>query len=464
MQPPGRVRRGVAVNARLVVLAAVLVCLSSGMAAAAAPSLKAVAGLGGVARPGRWMPVRVTLETAGQDLEGELVAEWGSAVVRHAVSVTAPGRKDFALLLRSSDAAAHVTVRFESAADSPAAVEVPVQTAAADAVVTLCVTAPTALMSTDGCTATMAPEVLPRSPRGYDAADRVVWSGAATPLAPEQHLALEQWRSIRRLEETGEFTAVPELPHVLSSVAGRSRIPWAFLAGAAAYLAALAALAHRVRSVRMPASRLYGMLGLVIGAAAGAALVAGRAGPASAIVLHHVSVVQQVADPGVTLVSMRAVAVFPAFDSFVLRADVTDGAMRPDTAEPRSREKFDGGGHPIVSGRYGLGARQPVSVDATIDARPFELSRQGGLLRITNTSDMDLRDCRIAAGSSREMATSLAKGASVEMQWPADAGSSIVTCTGARAPISFTSEGHGVTTAGATTVAAFAAASDVGRR
>lgn len=464
MQPPGRLRRSVAVNARPLVLAAVLVCLSSGLAAAAAPSLKAVAGLGGVARPGRWMPVRVTLETAGQDLDGDLVAEWGGAVVRHAASVTAPGRKDFNLLLRTSDPAASVTIRFESPGASPAVVEVAVQTAAADAVVTLCVTAPTTITSTDGCTATMAPEVLPRSPRGYDAADRVVWSGAATSLAPEQHLALEQWRSIRRLEDTGEFTAVPELPHVLSSIAGRSRIPWSVLAGAAAYLAALAALAQRVRAIRIPTTRLYGLLGLVIGAAVGAALVAGRAGPASAIVLHHVSVVQQVADPGVTLVSMRAVAVFPAFDSFVLRADVTDGAMRPDTAEPRSREEFDGGGHPIVSGRYGLGARQPVSVDATIEARPFDLSRQGGLLRITNTSDMDLRDCRIAAGSSREMATSLARGASVEMQWPPDAGSSIVTCTGTLSPISFTSGGHGITTAGSTTVAAFATASDVGRR
>ncbi len=442
-------------------LAAVILSLAAaGTASAATPLLKASAGLGGVGRPGRWMPVRITLQTAGLDLQGEVVAEWGGAVVRHAASVTAPGRKEFDLLVRTSDAAAHVTVRFESTDAAPISVELPVQMAATDDVVTVCVIAPTALLSTEGCTATMVPEALPRSLRGYDAADRVVWPGAAIDLAPAQAVALERWRSIRALEDGGQFTAVPELPQVLSSLAGRSRIPLTLITGAAIYLAALAGLAWLVRAVRVPAPRVYGLLGLLIGAAAAAALGAGHAGPASAIVLHHVSVIQQVADTGVALVSMRAVAVFPAFDSFVLRAEVTDGAMRTEVEGPRSREAFDEGGHPLVSGRYGLGARLPVSVEAASDAVPFDLARRGGLLRITNTSDMDLRDCRVAPGSSQEVSTALARGASVEIPWPPDAEIGIVICKTGASPMSFTSEGRRVVTTGVTTVSAFGAAPD----
>ena len=75
--------------ARYALLPAALL-LSLG-AASAAPShfgppeiadgLSARAGIGGVARPGRWLPVDVTIASQPSGVRGELRVEWGDAVV-----------------------------------------------------------------------------------------------------------------------------------------------------------------------------------------------------------------------------------------------------------------------------------------------------------------------------------------------------------------------------------------------
>lgn len=454
MRPPGGLRRGIW---RWILPTAILFGAAPGVAGAATPTLVATAGMGGVCRPGRWMPVRIILQTATEDVDGDLVAEWGGAVVRRAVSVTAPGRKEFELLLRTSEVTDRVTVRLHW----PGAVlsaDAPLRVATADERVTVCVTGPASQAALDGCTTSMAPEALPRSLRGYDAADAVVWLDAASGLVPDQRRALDQWRAVRALEDTGRFTAVPELPSVLSMMARRSRVSPPLIWGAVTYVALLAGMALLVQVTRIPALAILSVTALLIVAAAASVLAAGRAGPASAIVLHHVSVVQQIAGAGVSLVSTRAVAVFPASDAFALRASVTDGSMRPDGDDPGAQETFDDRGRPLLSGRYGLGAAQPVSLEGVIERHPFDVSRRGDVLRVTNTSDMDLHDCRLAPGSSAERTVALGRGASVEFTWPREAAGPLMTCHSSASPIAFTSEGRHVLTTGETTVSVFQAA------
>ena len=68
---------------------------------------------------------------------------------------------------------------------------------------------------------------------------------------------------------------------------------------------------------------------------------------------------------------LAAVAVFPAFDSFVLRAGVIDGAMRPDADGLRSEEAFD----------EWFGTPEPEAEGAAADTAPpapLELDHRNG--------------------------------------------------------------------------------------
>ncbi|MEI6244389.1 MAG: hypothetical protein WCQ64_05010, partial [Acidobacteriota bacterium] len=53
------------------------------------PVLAVRAGLGGVARPGRWLPVDVRLASDGMRLQGVLRVEWGDAVALRDIDVAA---------------------------------------------------------------------------------------------------------------------------------------------------------------------------------------------------------------------------------------------------------------------------------------------------------------------------------------------------------------------------------------
>ena len=443
---------------RLVLFAALTLSAAPWPAAGAPPAIEAEAGLGGVSRPGRWTPVRVILQTAGEDLDGDLVVEWGESVVRRAVTLPAPSSKEFDLYIRASDPSGSVLVRFHPAAGSDAAsVELPVRAARVDDTVTVCVTSAPASLIPEECTAILSPGSLPRSPRGYDAADRVVWpSGEAVPLPADQAQALRQWEIMQALESTGGFDAAPNLPSVLPGIARLSRAPAPLLLGAALYVGALVVMAIwlRIARARMPSTSA--VLALLVVTATAAAVAAGRTGPTSTLVVHHVSKVQQIAGADAALVSTRAAAVFPSFDAFDLRALVTDGSIRLDVEGSRRQETFDDDGYPVLSGTYGLGARQVFSMEAMADVRPFEVSRQQGAVHIENTSGLELRDCRFP-DDALDRPSTLAPGARVQVATLEPPPHALVTCTTPESLVTFASEGRAVLTRGTTTISLFLA-------
>src|SRR5260370_32216052 len=95
-----------------------------------------------------------------------------------------------------------MTIRLRIGGHEVATAEAPVRLVAPADALTVCV-APANTWSVSGvaCSTTVNPEALPRSWRGYGAADDLVWqSGGPTMLSGEQQTALNQWRAVQVIE------------------------------------------------------------------------------------------------------------------------------------------------------------------------------------------------------------------------------------------------------------------------
>src|SRR5262245_50135940 len=89
--------------------------------------LTADAGLGGISRPGRWTPVRVAIENAAGDVEGELVIEWGNTRLHRELTLVAPSRSNLELYVRTQDVRAAITVSVVSHETTVATVDTPIR-------------------------------------------------------------------------------------------------------------------------------------------------------------------------------------------------------------------------------------------------------------------------------------------------------------------------------------------------
>lgn len=439
-------------TARTAPVATVLGCLLiTAVPGRADAALEASAGVGGVARAGRWLPVRVSLEARDADVAGEIVAHWGDAVVRRRVVLTAPGRHEVELHLRTDDPRPLVTVRWVTTAGSEST-EATVRIAPLEELVTICVGLPGG-PSEGGCTARVAPASLPVSPRGYDAVDEVRMDGRGS-LDRERRVAWQRWWAMRQLEQTSSFTPVPGLTTVTGPLTRASRLPFRVRAAALSYGMGLVVLA--AFAVRQSLGTIVSAVTVATTVGLAAAGSAGRSG-SSAIVLHHTSLVQQVAGADVAAVAMRAVAVYPGFDDYALTAEETDASFRRDSARAPYEEELDAAGRPVVNGRHGLGGREWLRLEAFTAHQPFTILRQGNRVRVTNATDVPFIRCVVAPESAGEVRTSLGPGAAVEVESPVGGGLPVVWCETAAVPVSFSDRGYRVETIGVTRVSAFEA-------
>src|SRR5580765_3636296 len=114
------------------VLAAALVAvtgLAPAPALADAPALQAKAGLSGMGRAGRFAPVRVLVENAGEDFTGEVVVGWGDAVVHRRVTLAAPARRQLDINIRTFNVRSAMTVQLRSRGVTLRSVVIPVRVA-----------------------------------------------------------------------------------------------------------------------------------------------------------------------------------------------------------------------------------------------------------------------------------------------------------------------------------------------
>ncbi len=412
--------------------------------------MSADAGLGGVVRAGRWAPVRVDVNNQGQDISGILTIEWGTTTARRAVTLAAPARRSFQFYVRTGDVRDVMVVRLESGGRELQRLEKSVRIAGADETIHLCVES---IGSAVGplCSATLASQALPRSWRGYDAADIVTIADVSVLNTP-QHRAMDLWRAIRHVEDTGR--SIPVTAALADPVppVRRARSILTF------YLIAFAVIAL-AWPVRRSSRMAFTAAACMIVAGSAAAAWSGRSAP---VTLRHASVIRQFAGEPGALVTMRAVAEFPSDDEYAIHPVSADGVLDPGPAYGVVRpQDFDEEGYPVLQGRFGFGASEPFGVEVATDVRIFEVSRLAGRTRITNTSRHELRDCELPSGFAPRSARVLGSGASVTSTEPLTDANAILACRFEGAPLEFADAAHAVMTTG-TTVAVYHLASAAG--
>ena len=393
------------------VLFALLVVVAPGARAGAA-TLTAEAGLGGMSRPSRWTPVRVSVDAANADITGEIVLDWGSAQARRTITVSAGSHKQFEMYIRTPDVREAIVVRLVSNGRDLASVDAPNRVARPEDALTLCVAAANAWPSRQDCSTTQSAAQLPRSWRGYDAVDEVVWPAGAQPLEHAQQTALAQWKAIHALEESGVAppAAVLQTSSILSASTRRA------LVGIAAYVLAIAAAGLAFTRIRARSLTLYPAVALLVVAGSAAALAAGRAGPGAGVRIQQSAVVQQLSDTGSALILLRGIAEFPSFGTFELRARSSDGAIMSSRAGDRAL-RYDEDGAPLMpSGLVGLGARKSFELEAVAEFHALAASADGPIVRVSNRSTHTLDDCQFSDGFSKARVGSLAPGQTVEAE------------------------------------------------
>ena len=197
-------------------------------------TLDAAAGLGGLAKAGRWTPLAVSIASDREAIDAELVVTWGDARLRRAVTLSPGGRKTFELYIRTTDPRGAIDVRLQSGGR--------------DLAVARCAGACARGRRSRDRVRRGRRRLAARLQRvhGHGAArDRCRARRAATKwpttscgpgthsgIAPEQDAALRAWRSLEALDASGDLGATPQvsrplvprgLPAALTPVVGGDR-------------------------------------------------------------------------------------------------------------------------------------------------------------------------------------------------------------------------------------------------
>jgi hypothetical protein len=429
------------------VLAAGLMHATALVAAPGAVGLRVEAGLGGLARPGRWTPVRIELDNQARDLAGDVVVEWGEMRLHRPIDLPAPSRTAFELYVRTADARGSMVVRILANGEPAASIEVPIRIVSEDDPLVVCAGAATAADGGTPCTTTIPAESLPRSLRGYLSASEVrLPPGAEARLTPAQRTALHRWRAYQAFGADGSLAQAPRAPLGASTPLNPGRP--AQIAGGTAIALLLGSALLWIR-VRESAVRSYAALGAATLAGVLAAILSGRLGPGSGIVVSQSTTVEQVGDG--SLISMRGTIEYPAFADYAIRAPDFDGNLTARrTAEPE--HWLDDAGAPVRRGTFGRGALDEIEVDGVADYAPFEISGDGDVVRVSNRSTATLIDCSFPEGFSDRHAGTLAPGAAASARMLATPDTPFFSCAAAQPPVTFEERRFAVRVEGATLV------------
>jgi hypothetical protein len=222
-----------------------------------------------------------------------------------------------------------------------------------------------------------------------------------------------------------------------------------------AYAAGLILAGFFVASGGAPLRRVAAMfVGVTLLASAGAAAI-GRAGPGLDVEVRHQSLLQQIPGTHRSLLTMRGIAQFPAFDTYSIRLPVMDAMFEVADGANRSEQALDVDGHPVIAGVFGLGTRQAFAVEAISDVQPLALSWKGRTATVANRSDFRMRSCRFADRFSDTRSKDLAPGARVSADQVTEAAGPVFTCLLPRSLVDLTEAARGVTMTGTTTLALY---------
>lgn len=411
------------------------------------------AGLDGLVKPGRWVPVRIVVDSGSAPLSGELVVAWGTSTLRRPVSLATPGSRLVEMHVRTADPGSAVHVSLEGTGAT--AVNVPVTVLSYDRQVTLCIATVDAwLPDAARCSVTLPPERLPLSLRGYDVVDEVIVALDERALTASQRLALDRWRALRALEAAGDLALTPQVTRPLVRRGLPTPTARALATSAAVYASVLLLIAIVTRLAAPRAWTIWTAAVLLVGLSAVSTSVIGHVGASRHITLHHTSLLQQIPGSTASLLTTRAIAVFPAHDAFAIRMPLDD-AMLQAAGPGEMAQREDAQALPLLTGRYGMGARQAFAAEAVAEFHPIELIEDGRTMTFSNRSNVLLEECRLAHGLTGDAATDLAPGERVTAERIGEIVGPVFTCTLRDLPLTIVDAGRPLTTTGATLVAVY---------
>lgn len=421
---------------RRALLSAAIAALAAGPAYAGsdAPRLHATAGLGGIGKAGRWTPVRVLVEAADEDLTGQLVVEWGGARVRREIALAAPSRKTFDIYIQSGDVRDEITVRLFVGGRERRTVAAPIRVASIDEPITVCVDGGTNGDEAVDCSTTLAADDLPRSWRGYDAADSVVWLGdRRSDLDEDQRGALDLWRAVRRSEIDSPRPA-GALPATIWPPSPLARdVAW--------YVVVLGLVAAGLRASRARASLTYSAIAAL---ATVGSLAASASGSHAPLALHYVGTVEQFAGAADGIATVRAAVESPSAGRMVLHTAGVDGAIEVSPSSDSSLGAgLDVDGNAAIAGRIGRGSSAVFTLEASGRLGPFAIAARGGTVQVTNVSGRPLYGCEFPPGFPQDV-RELEPGRSVESRQGIEENDPVVTCRTAAPPVVFVEPNHPV--------------------
>jgi hypothetical protein len=363
-----------------------------------AVTLSARAGVGGIARPGRWLPVDVVLASDTGGTTTELRVEWGDAVALRTITVEA-GTQHVALLLRAIAASPVVHVSMTSDA-APTVIDVPVELASLEDPLTLCV----GDVGNRPCTVRVSDDAAPATWRGFDVADFVVWPSAPLSLHRDATRAFDTWRAMRWLGDRGPSDPVsppfdsttPGVSSVTTRLAILGLVTW-LLTSVATWRRAPVALALAVP---------------VLAAFAAAVILSPLAlARDNVTAMSMTGVVHQFANTAQSTVSAKAnlehSSAAPLWVHVPLH-DATLAASGPATTRSVSAEDRDG--HAVYAATAGLGTRKRLNLDGTIDENWLNVAESVTGVWLRNQARFPLNDCHWSGSLTNAIGT-LAAGA-----------------------------------------------------
>lgn len=378
--------------ARRALLIAALMC-SIGAASAAPihlsePShtnttrLSVRAGVAGLARPGRWMPVSIDVRAGSDGAVGTLRIEWGDAVVLRDVNVPAESTSHVEILVRAIAAGPVVRVTL-----GPVAEDAPVRLVSADEPLTLCIDA-----TRDDCAASVSESELPSSARAFDLADLVWWPTPSSVAPAAARAAFQTWQAWREWSDSG--APDPVLPSIDTRSAIPSATAWTIF-GSAFALAFSAGLAVWRRwpwpiGVVPP---------IIVTAAATWQIV--YAGSAATVVINTAGVVHQFEGGPRAVVSLRGLVTHGRRGELTMAPALDDATLNASsTGTPRSLSTEDAGGRAIYRASAGLGASRRFTIDGSIGAAWLDVRADaatnpnaGNSLHVRNLAPFPLEHC-----------------------------------------------------------------------
>lgn len=389
--------------ARFALLPAALL-LSLG-AASAAPShfgppeiadgLSARAGMGGVARPGRWLPVDVTIASQPSGVRGELRVEWGDAVVLRDLDITSGTDQHIVVLLRAIAAAptVHVAVTSDS---HTATIDIPVELAPLEEPLTLCI----GEVSAAACTVRIAEDAAPSTWRGFDVADAVMWPNAAQSPRHDATRALATWRAMRWLGDEGP--ADPVLPPFDARTPAIASLTLRLALLALAIVSLIAVMTWRRARVEV-ALGLPALIGVTASALLFTPSLLAQRDATSA---QLIGVVHQFAGtPHITFAAKGEVEHSSAGPLWISPEAAEATVSTSGTGAVRGISTQDRDGRALYRATAGLGTRRRIAIDGTVNASWLEISAAAAQWFATNHAPFALRDCRWSAAPGEQIGT-----------------------------------------------------------